>query len=205
MLELYRNIRTRREALGMSQAELARRAGYTSRSTIARIERGDIDLSHAKIMEIAKALQTSAAELMGLDGIVPPEPSEHKVSTPLYNVAAGAGAYNDLYASEYLDGEDDSEEYSWCTVHGDSMSPTLFDGDLVKVKHQTSTTPQDYTVVKVDGEHCTVKHVEIVENGVWLRADNKSVYKDRFYTTHEVITLPISIIGKVVEMRRNFT
>ena len=78
------------------------------------------------------------------------------------------------------------------------------DGDKVKVKHQTETSPFDYTVVKVDGDHCTVKHVEIVDNGVWLRADNKAVYKDKFYTTQEVITLPISIIGKVVEMRRNF-
>lgn len=78
MLELYKNIKRRREELGMSQAELAKKVGYTSRSTIARIERGDIDLSQTKIVEIAKALYIPAGELMGLDGIdfAPAPPSE---------------------------------------------------------------------------------------------------------------------------------
>ena len=79
MLDLYKNIKFRREELGMSQAELAKRVGYTSRSTIARIERGDFDLSQSKIMEIAKALNVSPGELMGLDGIdaefIPEPPS----------------------------------------------------------------------------------------------------------------------------------
>ena len=68
MLDLYKNIKMRREELGMSQEQLAKKVGYTSRSTIARIERGDFDLSQSKIMEIAKALRISAGELMGLDG-----------------------------------------------------------------------------------------------------------------------------------------
>ena len=77
MLDLYRNIKARREELGMSQAELAKKVGYTSRSTIARIERGDFDLSQSKIIEIAKALRISAGELMGLDGVeFAPAPSE---------------------------------------------------------------------------------------------------------------------------------
>lgn len=65
MLDLYKNIKMRREELGMSQEQLAKKVGYTSRSTIARIERGDFDLSQSKIMEIAKALRISAGELMG--------------------------------------------------------------------------------------------------------------------------------------------
>lgn len=69
MLELYKNIKKRREELGMSQAELAKKVGYTSRSTVARIERGDFDLSQSKILEIAKALKIPAGELMGLDGV----------------------------------------------------------------------------------------------------------------------------------------
>jgi transcriptional regulator with XRE-family HTH domain len=38
MLDLYKNIKMRREELGMSQEQLAKKVGYTSRSTIARIE-----------------------------------------------------------------------------------------------------------------------------------------------------------------------
>lgn len=71
MLELYKNIKKRREELGMSQAELARKVGYADRSAIARIERGDYDLPQTKILEIAKALKIPPGELMGLDGVTP--------------------------------------------------------------------------------------------------------------------------------------
>ena len=69
MLELYKNIRLRREALGLSQAELARMVGYNDRSSIAKIEAGKVDLSQSKIMEFADALRVSAGDLMGLDGV----------------------------------------------------------------------------------------------------------------------------------------
>lgn len=71
MLGLYQNIRDRRKDLGMSQDELARKVGYTSRSTIARVEKGEIDLSRSKIIAFADALKTTPMELMGWaeDGI----------------------------------------------------------------------------------------------------------------------------------------
>lgn len=68
MLELYRNIKQKRLELNMSQEELARKVGYTSRSTIARIEKGEIDISRDKIFAFAKALKTTPSELMGLSG-----------------------------------------------------------------------------------------------------------------------------------------
>lgn len=65
MLELYQNIRNRRKELGMSQDELAKKVGYTSRSTIARIENGEIDISRSKIIAFAEALKTTPMDLLG--------------------------------------------------------------------------------------------------------------------------------------------
>lgn len=65
MLELYQNIKKRREELGMSQEQLAKLVGYTNRSTIARIERGDIDLPQSMIVKFAEALRVTPAYLMG--------------------------------------------------------------------------------------------------------------------------------------------
>ena len=39
-MELYKRIRKRREELGMSQEELAKKMGYKSRSSINKIEMG---------------------------------------------------------------------------------------------------------------------------------------------------------------------
>ena len=65
MLKLYKNIRENRLALGMSQEELAHKTGYTSRSSIAKIEKGEVDLPQTKILLFAKALGTTPAVLMG--------------------------------------------------------------------------------------------------------------------------------------------
>ena len=65
MLELYENIRKYRKELGMSQAELAKKTGYNDRSSIAKIERGDVDLPQSKIILFANALNVSPGELMG--------------------------------------------------------------------------------------------------------------------------------------------
>lgn len=118
---------------------------------------------------------------------------------PLFRVAAGNGCYNSQYADETVEADDG---YEYATVVGDSMLPELRDGDTVKILRQTETTPRDYTLVKVDGEHATIKFVEIVENGVWLRASNKEVFEDKFFSIQEVMTLPVTILGKVISFER---
>lgn len=56
-LEAFGNrVREYRIARGMSQNELAIKAGYTSRSTIAKIESGKADVPRSKIVQIAQAL-----------------------------------------------------------------------------------------------------------------------------------------------------
>jgi transcriptional regulator with XRE-family HTH domain len=65
-MKLYDNIKKRRQELEMSQDELAKLLGYKSRSTIAKIESGENDLTQTKIADFARALRTTPGELMGL-------------------------------------------------------------------------------------------------------------------------------------------
>lgn len=65
MLDLYKNIKKYRELKNMSQEELAKRVGYSNRSAITRIEKGEIDLPQSKIVAIADALGIPAGALMG--------------------------------------------------------------------------------------------------------------------------------------------
>lgn len=65
MLDLYKNIKKRRTELGLSQQQLAELTGYTDRSSIAKIESGNVDLSESKIKKFADVLHISASELMG--------------------------------------------------------------------------------------------------------------------------------------------
>lgn len=65
MLKLYENIKRYRMAAKLSQAELAKRTGYTDRSSIAKIEKGLVDLSQSKIKQFAEALGVTQGDLMG--------------------------------------------------------------------------------------------------------------------------------------------
>ena len=76
MLQLYKNIKSRRIALGMTQSELAEKAGYADKSMIAKIEKGSIDLPQSKIIAFAEILDIDPGELMGLEGVIPDNDDE---------------------------------------------------------------------------------------------------------------------------------
>lgn len=188
---------------GVRASDVAKATGI-SPTTFSEWKKGKYTPKADKMAKIADYFDVSveylvrSADDIDLNIVLTPK------RTPLYEVSAGQGRVNGEYAIEYMDDKEDDMEYSWCTICGESMYPELKDGDEVKVLHVTETAPSDYTVVKVDGESATVKLVEITDNGVWLRAINKDAFEDRFYSIKEVMTLPVTIIGKVVEVRRRY-
>ena len=58
------NIKKRRYELKMSQQELADAMGYKTRSTIAKIESGENDVSHKKLQKFASVLDTTVESLI---------------------------------------------------------------------------------------------------------------------------------------------
>lgn len=63
--KIGRRIKQAREALGMTQAELARRMGYSARSTINRIENGSQAFPMKKLDKFAQVLDVTPASLAG--------------------------------------------------------------------------------------------------------------------------------------------
>lgn len=73
MEDVGRNILTLRKKLGWTQEELARRVGYSSKTTINKIELGSRDLPQKKIKAFADALGVTPAYLMGWEWEQEPE------------------------------------------------------------------------------------------------------------------------------------
>lgn len=70
------NIRKRRFELGMSQQELADALGYKTRSTIAKIESGENDVTQKKLIRFAEVLDTTVEALViGTTSFSSPTPS----------------------------------------------------------------------------------------------------------------------------------
>lgn len=114
---------------------------------------------------------------------------------PMYEVSAGQGRINDGYGEpmKAFDGQT-------AKVVGDSMYPVLLEGDIVRFIESTDVTPSDLALVRIDGEAVTVKHVEWTDDGMWVRAENKDVFEDKFFTVKEIATIPVQIVGKAVEI-----
>ena len=110
--------------------------------------------------------------------------------------------------TEILDYEEITEklaatgEFFALIAKGDSMNPTIIDGDVLIIRQQTTIEDGRVAIVLVDGLDATVKRVHITAGGITLIGDNLSVYTPQFYTNEEISTLPVKIIGKVVEIRR---
>lgn len=65
MDNIGKRIKKERERLGLSQAELGRLVGYSSRSTISKIEKGERDIPRDKVAKFAQVLDVNPAYLAG--------------------------------------------------------------------------------------------------------------------------------------------
>lgn len=92
-------------------------------------------------------------------------------------------------------------EYFALRITGNSMEPRMLDGDVVIVKRQSDVDNGDVAVVLVNGNDATVKQITKSETGLTLIGWNLAAYTPRTYNKKECRELPVSILGKVVEIR----
>lgn len=94
-------------------------------------------------------------------------------------------------------------DYFGLKIKGDSMSPRIQDGDVVIVRKQSDVDSGDVAIVCVNGDSATCKQIKKHTEGISLIPYNTS-HEVKFYSNQEIESLPISIIGKVVELRGKF-
>ena len=92
-------------------------------------------------------------------------------------------------------------EYFALKIAGKSMEPRMMDGDVVIVRRQPDVDSGDIAVVLVNGNDATVKQISKSDAGLTLIGWNPSVYTPKTYNKKECKELPVSILGKVVEIR----
>ena len=62
----------------------------------------------------------------------------------------------------------------------------------------------DVAVILINGEYTTLKKVIKGNGGITLIAFNIAAYEPHFYSWQDIESLPLKIIGKVVELRAKF-
>ena len=195
MSEIYKRIKSRRLELGWTTDELAKRMGYKDRSSISKIENGKADIPQSKVKEFAEVLDTSVSWLIGIDDednrSTAPAPRPitkgfvelpEMVQVPLIgSIACGTPITAEQNVKSYI-----GVPAAWhadfaLECHGDSMAPTICDGDVVCIRSQPEVEQGQIAAVRI-GEEATLKHCYYQNDVVQLIADNPSVCPPMVYT-----------------------
>ena len=186
------------------------------KSHLSQYVNGKSNPDNEKIFLLSKVFGVSEAWLLGydvprykiteeFDEDIPPKSQGIKIPV-LGTVPAGIPitAVEDILDYEEIPKSWENQgEFFGLKIKGDSMLPILTDGDIVIVRKQSTADNGDTVIAMVNGDDATCKRYERSNNGIMLIPNNSS-YTPTFYTNEEIESLPVTIIGKVVELRRKF-
>lgn len=196
-------LKSLRKGAGYTQVDLASRLDL-DKSSIAKYESAGVNPSPDILLRMSELFNVSVDYLLGKDA-APDSPKGVKIPV-LGRVQAGIPIEA---IEEIIDWEEISQEmaatgdFFGLSVCGNSMEPKISDGDVVIVRKQPDVDSGDIAVVLVNGDFATVKRVVKRDNGLMLVALNRD-YEPMFYTNDEVEQLPITILGRVMELRAKF-
>ncbi|MBS5520136.1 MAG: XRE family transcriptional regulator [Acidaminococcus sp.] len=193
------NIRRLREKYQLSQEDMARIAGTTNKA-VSTWEKGTREPRMGAIQAIADHFNLRKSDI--IDGVVD---AERPLRVPvLGTIMAGIPMYaveNILDYEEIPAALAVGGEYFALKIKEHSMEPRICEGDVVIVRRQDNVDTGDVAIVLVNGDEATIKRIKKSPNGITLIANNVAVYEPHFYSNSEILTVPVRVIGKVVELR----
>lgn len=197
-------IRRRRKELGLSYQDLADSTGL-SRSTLQRYETGSIkNIPLDKLDALAEGLKTSTLFILGKEDAHNAEFIDSGICRiPVFDsVSAGFGAYADSravsYIPTYIEHPGEKNEFLWINVRGDSMAPTIEDGDRILVRRSDSVESGSVAVVMIDDE-AFVKKIKYGNNWIELHSINPYYPVRRFENESAG---DVRVVGTVVEVSK---
>lgn len=210
-MKLAELLKTYRVEHRISAREFAKSIGV-SNTYISLIEKGETKSpTFDMLKKIAKGMSLDVDELVNMlddDTIVSVRPKTMSgIRIPvLGRVIAGIPIEA---VEEIIDYEEIAEslaktgEFFALQIKGDSMEPEMREGDIAIVRKQETAETGNIAIVLVNGDDATVKKVRILDEGIMLIPFNAK-YTPWAYTAEECESLPVRIIGKVIECRRKY-
>jgi repressor LexA len=168
-----KNIKRLRRGRGYSQELLARKLNVTQ-GAVSHWEKGTTTPDTAQLLALSRVFDVSLdaftddSPLRDLDGLTP----IRRNAVPIIgSIACGERVTPDTDPEGYTDIPEGVHADFALRCKGDSMIPTIQDGDLVLIRQQPEVEPGQIAAVNVNGE-TTLKHVYPQRDGLLLTADN---------------------------------
>lgn len=190
-----------------TQEDLAKKLNVTM-GAISSYERDQRFPIYDILLKLTEVFNVSYDYLLGKSNLRNPEEHTEKYTIPIFSTISCGNPFiadEDIIDYEDIDPKLKTQgEHFGLRCRGDSMLPDFKDGDVAIVKKQPDIESGQIAVVLINGDEATMKVVEKSEDGITLIATNPAVYLPKFYTNEQIQTLPITIVGRVIESRRKY-
>lgn len=195
----------------MIPQELANASGV-SKASISQYLNGSHAPSNISSGKMAKILNVNPVWLMGFDAPMKEEviTSSSSKKGVTINVLGRVAAGIPIDAiEEVIDTEEITEEmaktgeFFGLKIKGNSMEPRIYENDVVIVRQQNDAESGDVVIATINGDEATCKRLRKYRDGIELISNNPS-YEPMFFSNEEILSKPVRIIGKVVELRGKF-
>lgn len=173
------NIKNLRTSFGLSQTELGNKIGLSARS-IGFYESDDRDMPTSKLKQIANFFNVTPDYILGIS-------QYSTMPNELFNKF-------DFIDNDYL---------FTLTLKDSSMEPYFMSGDILIFEKTDNYENGQFCAAAVNGDDATFKKVTKTDTGIMLQPLNPA-FETKFYTNDQIDSLPVTIIGVLKQIRRNF-
>ena len=185
-----------------SQQQLAN-IMFVNQTAVSQWDRGITTPSPPTLLKLSELYGVSTDYLLGND--TPQKKVGVKIPV-LGDVAAGIPieAIENIIDYEEIDTAlAATGDFFGLRIKGTSMEPRIKEGDVVIVRKQEDADTGDTVVVLVNGDSATVKRIKKEAGGISLIPNNPA-YDIQYYSNEEIVSKPVTILGRVVELRGKF-
>lgn len=199
------------EIRNMKQVDLVEKTKL-DKTLINKYLAGVTNARQKKLTLLADALNVNEIWLMGYDvsmnrTLKTDEFGNPVVEVPILGIVKAG--YDYLAQENWIGTVDvdkklaESGELFALKIKGDSMSPILIEDDIVIIKKQEDFENGDLVVAIVNGDEATIKKGKKSDSSILLQPLNPS-YEPLIFTYDEVKSIPVTIVGIVKQLKREF-
>ena len=197
------NIKKLRSKFGINQTELGNKIGLSARA-IGFYESSDRDIPTSKLQKIADYFNVSTDYVLGRSNDLQDDVKQIPL---LGKIQAGEPTTMFLDVIDYIDIPADmargNKELFALKTTGKSMEPNFIEGDILIFEKTEDCENGQFCAVSVNGDDATFKKVTKTDAGIMLQPLNPD-FETKFYTNEQIASLPVTIIGVLKQIRRNF-
>nr|DAN83862.1 MAG TPA: SOS-response transcriptional repressors (RecA-mediated autopeptidases) [Caudoviricetes sp.] len=180
-------------------------------SNLSMIENGTRKATPLVLKELARVYNLDYIDLLqkcGYIDLAELEKLENVKQIPLLGKIQ-AGVPTTMFADviDYIDIPADmargNKELFALKTKGKSMEPNFIEGDILIFEKTEDCENGQFCAVTVNGDDATFKKVTKIDTGIMLQPLNPA-FETKFYTNEQIASLPVTIIGILKQIRRNF-